>query len=441
MNVVYLHCHDAGRFISAYGHKLPTPHLEKFAREGTLFRQAHCAGPTCSPSRAALLLGQSPHETGMYGLAHRGFSLAAPERHLAAYLRRNGFHTCLSGVQHEFSWQAEKPYETVLSLVDTSKVTEQGLYFQVTDRMAAVRSAQFIKGAHERPFFLSCGFILPHREFPYEFVPGYEPDRVTPPAGIPDTPQTRKDYAHYCAAVKNMDDCAGVVLEALRESGRDRDTIVIFTTDHGIAFPLHKCNLTDRGTGVSLIMSYPDNPSSGKASDALVSHVDIYPTLCDLLGLEAPEWLRGTSLRPLFEGKANEVREELYSEVSYHADYQAERAIRTQRYKLIKCYDTDRRVPPANCDDSPSKDAVFKDAGLLAKERPTYQLYDLLTDPQEFNNVAGDATYRAILKEMETRLEKWMATTNDPLLKGPIARPEGARVNPRTHYSPGMKPE
>jgi len=101
VNLLYIHFHDTGRYIQPYGHAVPTPRLQQLADEGVLFRQAFCSGPTCSPSRAALLTGQHPHVCGMLGLAHRGFHLKDPRRHLAHFLQRAGYETVLSGVQHE----------------------------------------------------------------------------------------------------------------------------------------------------------------------------------------------------------------------------------------------------------------------------------------------------------------------------------------------------
>lgn len=100
-NVLLLHTHDTGRCIQPYGYAVETPHLAAFARQGALFRQAFDCGPTCSPARAALLTGQVPHECGMLGLAHRGFGLNDPGKHLANYLRGNGYRTVLAGIQHE----------------------------------------------------------------------------------------------------------------------------------------------------------------------------------------------------------------------------------------------------------------------------------------------------------------------------------------------------
>ena len=100
-NILYIHSHDTGRCVQPYGYAVPTPHLQQLAEQGVLFRQAFCASPTCSPSRAALLTGQYPHTNGMIGLAHRGSRLNDYSRHLAGVLGRAGYATALAGVQHE----------------------------------------------------------------------------------------------------------------------------------------------------------------------------------------------------------------------------------------------------------------------------------------------------------------------------------------------------
>src|SRR5438128_29326 len=89
-NILYLHSHDSGRYLQPYGHAVPTPSLKKLAAEGVLFRRAFSAAPTCSPSRAALLTGQYAHQSGMLGLAHRGFSLNDYRKHMWCTLRHGG---------------------------------------------------------------------------------------------------------------------------------------------------------------------------------------------------------------------------------------------------------------------------------------------------------------------------------------------------------------
>ncbi len=431
MNILYLHAHDAGRFIQPYGYAIPTPHLMNLAREGTLFRQAYCCGPTCSPSRSAMLTGVTARQSGMTGLAHRGFSLNDPGKHLAAFLRRNGYETVLSGVQHEFTWKAAKPYDKILPAGGEGDAG-------VKDRGIAEQAAAYLKEPKDRPFFLSCGFNWPHRVFP-EPDADLNPAHILPPPPMPDTPETRRDMAAYMSAVRSMDACCGIVLDALKEASLEDDTMVIFTVDHGIAFPRMKCNLYDTGTGVSFIVKYPGNPMAGKACDALVSHLDVYPTVCDYLKLEPPEWLQGHSLRPLFEGKTTSVRDEIFSEVTYHAAYEPMRCIRTERYKLIRFFDEDRRRPMANIDASPCK-TLWMENGWADVPREETELYDLLFDPHEQNNLAASNQHQDIRKDLEKRLRQWMEETEDPLLKGPVPMPPGAKVNTRESIDPAEGP-
>ncbi|MEZ5277793.1 MAG: sulfatase [Opitutaceae bacterium] len=426
MNIVYLHAHDAGRYIQPYGHAIPTPNLMRLARQSTLFRHAYCAAPTCSPSRAALLTGVSAHESGMLGLAHRGFSLTHPERHLGSFLRENGYQTVLSGVQHEFAWdESLPPYDRQLKLPETEGHAAR-------DRAAAEAAAAFLREEHESPFFLSCGFIFPHRAFT-EIDPDIDPAYVQPPAGLPDQAEIRRDMAAYHTAVRHMDRAAGKVIRTLKETGLDQSTLLIFTVDHGIAFPGMKCQLCDNGIGISLIIHYPGNPTAGRATDALVSQLDLYPTICDLAGLAPPSWLSGHSLRPILEGRAGSVRDEVFAEVTFHAGYEPQRAIRTRTHKLIRIFDDDLTPVMVNIDDSPSKTLLHQHG---FPNRVPVQLYDLLLDPEERNNLAGNPAHAAIESDLTARLQAWMEATRDPLLEGAVPPPAGARINLRSQYSP-----
>ena len=95
-NILYIHSHDTGRYVQPYGHAIPTPHIQRLAEEGVLFRKAFCAAPTCSPSRASLLTGQHAHNSGMLGLAHRGFKLNDYKQHWLYTLRGLGYHCASS---------------------------------------------------------------------------------------------------------------------------------------------------------------------------------------------------------------------------------------------------------------------------------------------------------------------------------------------------------
>jgi arylsulfatase A-like enzyme len=422
VNIVYLHSHDSGRYLQPYGHPVVTPNLHKLATEGVLFRQAFSAAPTCSPSRAALLTGQCPHRNGMLGLAHRGFSITDYRHHILHTLRDVGYTSVLAGLQHIAAKPETIGYDELLR--------------PRSNRAADVApvAAAFLDRRPSKPFFLDVGFIETHREFA---KPGPEDDpRYTqPPAPIPDTPGGRADFAAYRASARLLDSGAGIVLEALERNGLAGNTLVVSTTDHGIAFPRMKCNLTDAGFGVSLILRGPGPFRGGKVVDAMVSHLDLFPTICELTGAKAPGWLEGRSLAPLVRGDAAEIHEEVFAEVNYHASYEPQRAVRTQRYKYIRRYG-DRTAPVLpNCDNGPSK-TVWLDHGWRQQTVAREQLYDLIFDPTEENNLASDAKSAAVLAEMRGRLDRWRQRTDDPLLRGPVTLPAGAKVNPPDQTSP-----
>ena len=428
-NILYIHSHDTGRYIQPYGRAVPTPHLQRLAGEGILFRQAFSAAPVCSASRSALLTGMSPHSCGMTGLAHRGWRLNDYRQHLAHFLGEAGYATALAGVQHEAPGRGEAiGYQRIL--LDASGDEQE----------IASAAAAFLAGRHGRPFFLSVGFNQTHRDYPQP-GPDDDPRFLPPPAPLPDLPEIRRDMAGFVASARQLDAGVGVVLAALEGAGLAENTLVIATTDHGLAFPGMKCTLTDHGLGVYLILR-GGGLKGGRVVDAMVSHLDIYPTLCELLELPPPArpGLQGRSLLPLLRGEVDGLHEELFGEVSYHAAYEPQRSVRTARWKYIRRFDgRTRRVLP-NCDDSPSKSALL---ALGWAERPvaTEQLYDLVFDPNEADNLAGRPEAAAVLADLRARLARWMEATVDPLLAGPVMpAPPGALVNDPDGSSPRDPP-
>jgi len=421
-NILYLHSHDTGRYIAPYGYDVLTPNLQRLAQEGVVFRQAFSVAPTCSPSRAGLLTGQSAHASGMIGLAHRGFALTDYRQHLIHTLCSVGYRSTLIGVQHIARRPDVIGYDEVVPVQSShaERVTP-----------AAV---QWLRGAPQQPFFLSVGFTETHREY-HQPGTGEDARYLRPPATLRDTPAVRADMAAFHASARVLDGAMGAVLDALRDSGLADDTLVICTTDHGIAFPGAKCTLTDHGIGVMLIMRGPGGFAGGNACDALVSHIDIYPTLCELLGIERPPWLRGNSLMPLIRGEAKEVNDAIYAEVTYHAAYEPMRAVRTQRWKYIRRFGGRLRPVLPNCDDSPSK-TLWLEHGWRERHLAEEELYDLVFDPNEACNVADRPESSAALDEMRARLDRWMRATDDPLLRGPVPAPHGAQVNDPDGLSP-----
>ena len=412
MNIIYLHSHDTGRYLQPYGHAVPAPNLQQLAEDGVLFRKVFNAAPTCSPSRACLLTGESAHSNGQLGLANRGIYLAHPEHHLANFLAGHGYRTALCGIQHLVLDPRELGYEWIVEA--GSPTAQDGV--GITD--AAV---EFIHSQHDRPFFLDIGYFETHRVFP-EPGPDEDPRYTLPPAPLPDTPETRYDMAAFKRMAKMLDDHIGRVLVALDETGLADNTLFIYTTDHGLAFPGMKCTLTDHGMGVAMIARGPSGFEGGRVVDGMISQIDLFPTLCDLIGAQQPEWLEGRSVLPLVDGEVEEVNEEIFGEVTYHAAYEPKRAVRTPRWKYIRRFDDRSITTMPNIDNGASKQYLM---GHGLPQRPVHPeaLYDLIYDPNEAANLVNDPAYAEVLVEMRARLDAWMQRTDDPLLRGPVAEP------------------
>ena len=432
MNLLYIHTHDSGRALSPFGVKAPTPNLEAFSRTAVTFQNCYCVGPTCSPSRAALLTGQYPHQNGMLGLAQRGFSIDYT-KHLAQILGRSGYRTALSGIQHEAGWYLDEGnWKTIGYQEDLSHPTAPYAKedLNLWDMENARTAAQWLKARDgKQPFFLSYGMHCTHRPFPVKVDPGINENSAVPPAPIPNAPETRKDFAQYLTSAKWADDCIGVVLSALKEAGLEENTVVFFTTDHGIANPYSKCSLYDSGIGVALIVRAPGAAANGQVCDSLVSHLDVFPTLCELLHLEKPDYLEGVSFAPCLTDPTASVRDAVFAQVNFHTSYEPIRCIRTKRYKYIRYFDeTHLTTNPSNTDESPTKD-YFSQYGFREAKKPREALYDLVYDTGERNNRIDAPEYAAVAQELRSRLRAEMERTGDPLLNGPIPIQKGWKVN------------
>src|SRR5437764_3143644 len=410
-NILYLHSHDTGRYAQPYGHQVPMPNVQALADQGVLFRQAFCAAPTCSASRACLLTGQYGQTNGMLGLAHRGWSLRDYSHHIVHTLHDAGYRSVLIGEQHIAKDPQAIGYDEVMKVPTTRVETVAPLAMDVLRRR------------HDRPLFLSVGFLETHREF---LGPGSLRDvhYSQVPPNLPDTREVRADMAGFKASARALDHGVGLVLNALDETGMSDNTLVIFTTDHGMPFPGAKATLYDRGLGVMLIVRGPYPFDGGRVIDSLVSHIDLFPTVCAFLGLNRPAFLQGVSLLPVLHGEVPTVRDEIFAGSTWHSAYEPQRAIRTARYKYIRRWGERRTPVLPNTDDGPSKDLLLRH-GWGEREIPQEQLFDLVFDPNEARNLAEDPAYADVLADLRGRLEAWMRETDDPLLAGHVDPPPG----------------
>ncbi len=434
-NILFFHAHNTGRFIEPYGHAVPTPHLLRLARSGSLFRRAFSAAPSCSPSRAAFLTGQYPHCSGMLGLAHRGFALSHPQRHIARLLSDHGYETAQCGTEHVHAHE--------------KGTGDGGLYDHVLTRDHSAKAADvapvvcdYLHSKPKRPFFLNIGTQQTHTPYPEpqpELWSAENPDHCTPPRPFPDTPALREMTAGFKRSAREMDAALGAILQTLAETGQDANTYVFAFTDHGLQWPLHIGNVGEHGNAAFFVAHGPKHFTGGHTFDAMVSLMDLLPTVCDLVGLQPMPWLQGKSLLPLMDGTIDRLHEQLFFEQTNHAAYEPMRAVRTERYIYIRRFDERQQLVLPNTDDTPAKQDML-DHGWQAQPRQQEMLYDHYFDPDQQNNLVDRPELATTRQPLRDALDRWMKETDDPLLLGPVPLPRGVQVTDPDAFSPGQQP-
>lgn len=414
LNVIIVNSHDTGDFISPYGYKLPTPNLEQFCAEATLFENSFCASPTCSPSRASLMTGTYNTTNGMIGLSHRGFPLKTIDQHLANILKNNGYHTVLAGIQHEHGDLAvfDKNYcqNTVdLGYIENISTNIVGLESDdnqlIWDNNNGDAVAKYIDNYDfNQPLFLQYGMFAAHRDYPSVVEKEYK--YMSKPHQFRNFKDD--DTQGLYKSLETLDTNFGKVYDAIKRSGQIDNTIIVYTTDHGLANPEYKCFLTDGGIKVAFIMKHPKLDLSIYKNN--FSNVDFLPTILDFLEIKKDKFkLQGVShYEYLLKNK--QFTQDIYSMVNVHISLEPQRSIRTDRYKLIKYYDYSYFGNNyANIDRSKYKDEYLK----LNRPKEYVQLYDLHFDPDENKNLAKLEQYQPLLKELEAKLDRKYNEIND----------------------------
>ena len=212
--------------------------------------------------------------------------------------------------------------------------------------------------------------------------------------------------------MRKLDAAVGDILQALKDTDQERNTLVVFTVDHGIEFPRAKKFLYDPGIEVAFIVRWPDgNIGGGKTCDWLLSHVDFLPTLLEWVGVEIPNNVQGVSFAGAFEGRpSGSSRDAIFG--IFHP--MGIRCVRTHRYKLIRNFEFRMLL----------KVPVDAEHPRTRKEKcPAVQFFDLEKDPSEFQNRANDPEYADSFRELNDRLWSWLEDVEDPILKGPAPTP------------------
>jgi len=424
---------DQGLDLGAYGNAvLQTPVLDGLAARGTLFTNAFATVSSCSPSRSVIYSGLYSHSNGMYGLAHdvHNQHYLPWVRTLPQMLKDAGYATALVGKKHILP-ESALPFDAELA---PEKPGIRDVAFM------AEEARKFMTASAGKPFLMIVGFSDPHRAaenfgntqaWPSIKRVAYDPKRIPLPAHLPDVPEVRQDLADYYESISRLDSGIGLLLEGLQKAGRAADTLVIFLSDNGRPFPGAKTTLYDEGIHLPLIITSPTQAKRGVKNEAMVSWVDITPTILEWAGVRGPKEypLQGRSILPILEQSQSMGWDRVYASHGFHEiqQYYPMRALRTRQYKYITNLAAPLPFPIAG-DIAASATWHAIEAkpslGLGARSvdsflhRPDEELYDLGKDPHELHNVANDPAYREVMQSLRADMKKFQTQTHDPWLPG-----------------------
>jgi len=395
-NVILITLHDIGRHLSVYDSDLPeTASLSRIAEEGVVFDNHFSTCPLCSPARSSIQTGRYPHSNGMNGLTHRGFCLNKDEKCVPLYLNDLGYRTALFGYQHE-------THDDVAFLGYSDVYFGDDYSANIADVVPNV--VEYLKGKKDdSPFYISIGTWEVHRSFKASGEKPIELKDVKVPPYLKNCPEVREDLADFYGILQGVDKAIGQLLDGLDDLGLSDNTLLVFTNDHGAAFPRAKSTLYDPGIGVSMLARWPGVIKAGSRIKQLTSHVDYLPTILDICGAEIPEKVHGQSFLHLLKDEQGDDREYIFSEKSWHGnEYDPMRCVRSNEWKYIRNF-TEGYLYQTPLDIKMGLSGQVMEESRK-QERPMAELYNLLDDPDEVNNLAGNEDFKEIELEFEALL-------------------------------------
>ncbi|MDB5351766.1 MAG: Arylsulfatase [Planctomycetota bacterium] len=412
-----------------------TPNLDRLASQGLLFRNALANTPVCCPARANLLTGKYAHRNGMIA---NDLRLRESERTIAEILAEKGYRTGFVGKWHldggprlpgfippgprrqGFAYWAanecdHRHFRPTYFRDTDQPITEERFEPEVwTDR-----AVEFLRLAGDDPFFLVVSMGPPHDPYgaPEKSMKLYDPAKLTMrPNWVEGVSGAgRKELAAYYAAITAVDEQVGRLLKTLDDTGRAEDTIVIVTSDHGDMLGSHGQRLKRKPFEESIrvpgIIRYPAKVKPGRTTEALLTHVDVAPTLLSLCGLPVPSEMQGRDLSGVVLGTTDRGPDSAFFQifVPFAGDTTPRpwRGVRTDRYMYAR-----------------------------TQEGP-WLLFDLKADPYELKNLAKDSAHTVVRDRMEAMLVEWMKRTGDSWANDSMASVEdnGRLYRFRAFYS------
>lgn len=458
---------DLGRQLGCYDDPMKaTPNLDKLAAEGIKFTKAFASTASCSTSRSTLYTGQHNHQSGQYGLYQERHHFVTFD-HIESGPALLNSHGYLTGVIGKVHVGPDPVYPWTVREENWSRDVAK-----VSDRCGAF----FDKAvAEDKPFFLTVGFIDPHRDRTRSGFGNddgfdervkrnsFDPAKVPVPTFLNDAPGARKEMASYYESINRMDQGVGFILQELQSRGLSDDTLVFFLSDNGPPFINSKTTLYDAGINLPFLIRCP-GAGKGMTNPNMISYVDVLPTILDWtkhptsINPDPASPRLGRSILPvLSNAEEHESWDKVYGSHTFHeiTNYWPTRFVRTRRYKYHRNLAWRLDFPMAadiygSLAWEDVRNSETRSVGGRKLQdyffRPPEELYDLENDPRELNNLVKSQEHSSVLEDLRKKLEAWQRRTEDPwLYRDGISLlfvkhhvEEGMKMPDRVDFEPGQ---
>ena len=396
------------RDIGCYGGQAHTPNIDKLAKQGMRFKQCFQAAPMCSPTRHNIYTGLYPVKSGAY--PNHTFAKAGTKS-IVHYLEPLGYRVAITGKRHIGPTEVF-PFESLAG----SKNPD----FEAID--------EFITSARrdKTPFCLFACSNEPHSPWNKGDSSRYNPAKLKLPPYFVDTEQTRSDMADYLAEITYLDSQVGEAMAMLDKHNIADNTLIIFTSEQGSSFPFGKWTCYDTGLQTAFIARWPGRIKAGSVSNAMIEYVDVTPTFIDAAGGRPASVLDGKSIVPVLTGKAKEHKDFVFGlhttrGIINGSDHFGIRMVRSKKFSYIL-----NLTPEVTFQNAATNDPIFESWKEKAKtdpdaaekvrryhHRPAEELYDIVNDPYEWNNLADNPEYAKVKAQLKKQLSAWMKDQGD----------------------------
>ncbi|MEM0926819.1 MAG: sulfatase [Planctomycetota bacterium] len=436
--------------VGVFGCELPetTPNIDALARSGMRYEYAHVQVGNCYPSRNVMWSGLYPHQTNVEGFYQ---VRDATHPHLCDLMQQAGYFVGIRGkVSHSTPYQ---PYRWDANLTEINGKTlhtkDIASYGKSTERGIALAKQA------GKPFCININISDPHKPFygigkggkPFDdpHVPSrvYRADEVPIPGFLFDHPDVRQELADYYSSVRRADDCLGAVMEALRVSGEEQETVIVFLSDHGMPLPFAKTALWHHSTWTPLIVRWPTVTKAGAVDrEHMVSAVDLLPTIMEIAGLDpTKQTFAGRSFASTLRGESQENRDyvfKVYNENS-GSNRSPMRSVQSKRFgylfnpwsdgnRVFRTATTGTRTFRAMKRIAETDDAIAARLEFFVHGVPE-EFYDYENDPDALNNLIDDPNYREELAVHRAELQRIMEETGDHALEAFLRRDDSKAVS------------